>query len=336
MTGKIQLQTLSGPKGLRWSRTLFSVKELGVIGGIVLAAVIFTVLNPQFLSMTEAASIITSAAEIGIIAIGITILMISGEFDLSVGSIYALCPTIWAYLFVQQHWNIWLSLVCALIPAALTGLANGLIVTRFHVNSFIVTLGTQMWWRGIVLVATGGYPISYFGSSKLMHVLGGEVAGGLHFTAVWFVVAAVLGWFVLNKTKFGNWCFASGGKPDAARAMGIPVTRVKVVNFCISALLAGLVGCMDLARLNSVSPAQGQGLELTVIVAAVIGGTALAGGIGSVVGSCLGALLMGMITSGLILMGAPSYWYTSFVGLILIIAVMFNVRVSRISKSRGA
>lgn len=313
---------------------LLSIKELGVIGGLLIAGLVFTVLNPDFVSGPEIASIITSAAEIGIMAIGVTTLMISGEFDLSVGSIYALSPIIWAYLFVQLHWSVLLSLLVALLPAVLTGLINGYIVTRLNVSSFIVTLGMQMWWRGLVLVMTGGYPISYFGQSRIMNALGGSLGNGeFHSTAIWFVVIAVVGWFVLNKTRFGNWCFASGGKSDAARAMGVPVTRVKIINFCTTSVLAGLAGCMDFARLDSVSPAQGQGLELTVIVAAVIGGTALMGGVGSVIGAGLGAILMGMITSGLILVGAPSYWYTSFVGLVLILAVLFNVRMGKLNLS---
>lgn len=155
----------------------------------------------------------------------------------------------------------------------------------------------------------------------ILNALSGRVLGDFRSNALWFIALTFLFHFILNRTKYGNWVYATGRSPDIPRALGVYVFKVKLVNFVISSALAGFSGCIALARFRIIEPVAGIGLELEAI-AAVIGGTSLAGGVGTIIGASLGAFLVGMIRVGLVLAGAPAYWYIGFVGLILIVAVV--------------
>lgn len=305
--------------------------EIGVIAALAILIAVFSALAPTtFPTLAELGNILTVAAEWGIVAVGVTLLMIAGEFDLSVGSVFALSPLLMAFLSTNDHVNIWLAWVLSLLPAIGIGWLNGWITTHFGIPSFITTLGMLMWWKGVVLVATGGSPIADFTPTSLTTALGGQLGQtGLPASAIWFFAAVIIVGVILARSRFGNWVYASGGNPQAALAMGVPVRAVKTVAFIVAAFLAGFAGDIEFARLSAASPTAGSNLELTAIVVAVLGGTSLFGGVGTILGTMLGALMIGMLDSGLILIGAPSYWYTSFVGLILIIAVIINLAIRR-------
>ncbi|MBC7098710.1 ABC transporter permease [Candidatus Bipolaricaulota bacterium] len=302
--------------------------EFGVFVAFLVIFIGFSFTAERFLTFDSIAGIITVAAELGIVTAGITFLMIAGEFDLSVGSVLGVSGMIFAITATAGLPHI-VGLLLSLAAAAAIGLLNGILVVRTRVPSFIITLGSQMLWRGVILAVTGGFPVRYWGDSALLFALNGRFAGQLRISAFWFLGVVMVLAFILTRTRYGNWVFATGGGPEAARTLGIRIHRVKVVNFVVSAVLAGLAGCIQFARFHSVDPTRGQGLELEAIAAAVIGGTLMTGGYGSMIGAMLGALLVGMVRSGLVMAGAPSYWYQAFIGIVLIVASVVNIRLRR-------
>ena len=302
--------------------------EVGALAGFLAVFIGFSVAAPYFLTLDSLAGIMTIAAELGLVAVGVTMLMIAGEFDLSVGSVLGVSSMAFA-LMVRAGWPHLPAFGAALALAAAIGALNGWVVTRGRLPSFIVTLGSMMFWRGVLLAVTGGFPIAYEGKSSLMFALSGRLPGGFHASALWFLAVAGIATVVLTRTPFGNAVFAAGGNPQAARALGVEVDRVKRMGFVLTATLAALAGIIQFSRFGSVDPLRGEGVELEAIAAAVTGGTLLTGGYGSVIGTVLGALIVGMVRNGLVLAGAPAYWYRAFIGLVLVVAVIINLRIRR-------
>ncbi|WP_376791638.1 ABC transporter permease [Thermoflexus sp.] len=302
--------------------------EVGALAGFLAVFLAFAIVAPYFLTLDSLAGIMTIAAELGLVAIGVTLLMIAGEFDLSVGSVLGVSAMAFA-LMAQAGIPHFVAFLAALGLAAAIGALNGWVVTRGRLPSFIVTLGSMMFWRGVLLAVTGGFPIAYEEKSLLMFALSGRLPGGFHASAIWFLVIALIATVVLTRTPFGNAVFAAGGNPQAARALGVEVARVKRIGFILTAVLAALAGIIQFSRFGSVDPLRGEGIELEAIAATVTGGTLLTGGYGSVVGTVLGALIVGMVRNGLVLAGAPAYWYRAFIGLVLVGAVIINLRIRR-------
>jgi simple sugar transport system permease protein len=318
-----------------WLRVI-GRREFGPILGLAVLAIVFNVMSGgNFLDPQELASATSIAAAVGTIGVGVAFLMISGEFDLSVSAVYALTPVVMAKALSANGWNEWSAFGVAIVVAAGVGLINGLITTRFNIPSFIATLGTLFGITGLLFVWTGGYPLPYAAPGKLNLLLGGPI-GHTPFSAPvgWMLFWMLVVWYVLERTRYGNWTYAAGGRAGVARAMGIPVRNVKLGNFVLCSLLAGFAGCTQYAQLGIVSSGFGENYNLIAIVAAVLGGTSLYGVIGSIPGTVVGALILGVLETGLVLIGAPSSWYTAFIGLILIVAVIANARLGRF-KFRG-
>ncbi|WP_412709284.1 ABC transporter permease [Atrimonas thermophila] len=283
------------------------------------------------MTLESLAGIVTVASELGIVACGVTILMISGEVDLSVGSVFGFSAMIFASLSSVGFYP-FIGFLIALLVACIIGLGNGLITVRFRIPSFITTLGTMMLWRGVLLAWTGGFGARYTGKSVFLNFLNGQFLGEFRASALWFIFLIAVFSFILTKTPYGNFVYATGGNREAARLLGIPVDRVKVINFMIVAVLSGLAGCIQFARFASVDPLRGQGMELEAIAATVVGGTLMSGGQGSLIGTLFGVLLIGMVRSGLVMSGAPAYWYQAFIGVILIVAVIINTKLREWTK----
>ncbi|MDR7470150.1 MAG: ABC transporter permease [Armatimonadota bacterium] len=316
------------PRAARGWRQLLAVRELGVLIALGVLVALFTFLQPAFLTLDTFGDILTQAAELGVAAVGVTFLMIAGEFDLSVGSNFAFAGVLLALLVAELAVSPLLAVPAALAVAACIGLLNGVITLATRIPSFITTLGTMMMWRGLALAITGGWPISILTASTLLDVLGGRaVYGTLRVSAIWLLLVTGIFWILLGKTPYGNWVFATGGKREAARALGVPVARVKLVNFTLAGVLAGAAGFMQFGRMSSMSPVWGDALALEAIAAAVIGGTSLMGGSGTILGTILGAITMAAIRVGLVMVGAPAYWYTAFLGVVIVLAVILNVKL---------
>lgn len=301
------------------------------LAGLVAFFIIFSFTATRFVTLESLGGIATVASELGIVACGVTVLMVSGEIDLSVGTVFGFSAMILA-IASNAGVSVGLGFALALLFAIFAGLINGLITTQFGIPSFIATLGTMMFWRGILIGITGGFSVRFWGSSSLLNMLNGQIMGMFRMSSLWFIGIALCLYFVLVKTPYGNAVYATGGSKEAARLLGIPINKIKIINFIISALLAGFAGCIQFARFHSVDPVRGSGLELEAIAATVVGGTLMTGGYGNVIGTLFGALLMGMVRSGLVMSGAPAYWYEAFIGLILIIAVIINTKLGAWAK----
>jgi len=299
--------------------------EFGVIFAFLILFIIFSIFSSKFFTLRNITGILTIVSELGIMAIGVAFLMIAGEFDLSVSSVYALS----GFLFVTlaNKFNSPLAFIITLAVAAFIGFCNGTITLKAHIPSFVATLGTQLIVRGSLLAITGGESVSYKSDIIMPTLLTRFIGSGFRPSHIWFFFLTLLFSLVLTNTRYGNWVFATGGNKAVARAMGVNVNKVKVTNFMLSALMASLSGCIVISRFNLANASFGTGMELEAIASAVIGGTFLTGGYGTIIGVFFGALLMGMMRTGLIMIGAPAYWYQAFVGAILIIAATINLKL---------
>jgi simple sugar transport system permease protein len=304
------------------------MKELGAVAGLLLVMLAFSLLSDRFLTASNMVNVFTVTSELGIIAVGVCFLMIAGEFDLSVSSVFAIAPMVGA-LVASAGAPLFVGILVGLLVAAVIGFINGQLVLRTGVPSFIVTLGGMMFYRGVILAVSRGFPVDYLEPAPLMHFLGGRTTFGLRWSGVWFIVLVVLFQLILARTRYGNHVSAVGGNPGTAKAVGIDVWRVKLTNFVLCSMTAAMAGFMRFGRFRSVDPTSGQLMELEAIAACVIGGALLTGGYGSIVGAFLGAFLMGVMRSGLILAGAPPYWYQGFIGVVLVISVILNTRIRK-------
>jgi len=314
-----------------WSRLVDLVikfrhrPEVGVILAFVVMSVIFSILSPSFLSLRNLTGMLTVVAELGIMVIGIAFLMITGEFDLSVSSVYAFG----GFLFVTlaNGMNSLVAMVIVLAGATIIGFINAMVVLKTRIPSFIATLGMMMFLRGVLLAITGGKSVKYIGDSIVPAILSTRLPLGFRPSHFWFLGLTIIFSVILMRTRYGNWVFATGGDKSVARAMGVNTNRVKIINFMVSSVLASLAGMMVITRFWIANASFGQHMELEAIAAAVIGGTFLTGGYGSIVGAFFGAFLMGTVRTGLVMSGAPAYWYRAFVGAILIIAAAINLKL---------
>lgn len=310
---------------------LLQARAFGAIAAIVVLGAIFQGMSGKFLTTSEFAGIFTVAAPLGITGVGVAFLMISGEFDLSVGSMFAMTPIIMGELISKASWNVWEAFVVSMFLPLTFGILHGVITTRTGIPSFITTLGSYFLLDGAAFVTTGGYPVVDTQHSTLFSLLGGSFgSSGFSAPVIWMVGFTVLLAVLLNFTAFGNWTFAAGGRAGIGRALGVPIARVKTVNFCICALLAGFAGITTFANVGSAAAGSGQTNNLLAIVAAVLGGTSLFGIEGSIVGTMFGAVILGMLDTGLVLVGAPGDLYEAMIGAILIVAVLVNVRLNRL------
>ena len=317
----------AGRNAMRWLRRLSESSSFGAAISAIVALVVFAVIAPNFLSPLSISAILAIAAEVGIIAFGVTLLMVAGEFDLSVGSVLGLCA-LSVPLLMSIGVPALVAIALGFAIAASIGAINGLLVTRTRAPSFIVTLGALFFWRGVVLMLTGGFPVRVNQSEPVFQVFSAKIAG-FNVSVVWMIAVVLILSFLLHRTQFGNWIFATGGNDVAAREMGVNTKSVKVRLFVLTACLAALAGMIQMTRFGSVDALRGQGIELTVIAATVIGGTRLQGGAGSVWGTAFGVTTLAMIELGLLLAGIPGYFYQATVGLLLILAVLVNLYTSK-------
>jgi len=292
---------------------------------VVLIGVFQFTSNGFFLSYANMRGLLGFLPEMALVAIGVTLLMICGEFDLSVGSVFALMPMTMAVLMVAG-WGFLPAVALGMLVCAAIGFINGFLTIKFGIPSFITTLGMLFMARSMTVVISGGFPprlqmdripeqlfIAFVGPGDLLRA-----------SFLWFVGIALFMAFLLSKTNFGNWVRATGGFLPAAQAMGIPTARVKIACFMICSMLAGFAGMIQVLRLGSPLPSIGEGLELQAVAAAVIGGTSLFGGVGSILGGVIGATLIRVIDNGMVLSQVDSNWFKFAVGALTILAVVAN------------
>jgi ribose/xylose/arabinose/galactoside ABC-type transport system permease subunit len=303
--------------------------------GLVL---LFSFFSPhhRFISQANIKTLLALGSEFSIIALGVGLLMISGEFDLSVGSILVFCSFIFIKLF-ETGMNLFLAGCITLGVGTLLGFLNGLITTKARIPSFITTLGTMMLWRGMTLILSQGFqrPFDPAVSPLLGSMLTGRIGGILPAQVVWFVVFGLILGVGLHFHKFGNWVYATGDNKEAARAMGIHTDRVKTICFMTVGILCAFVAVMQIVRVSTFSSRVGDGWELKAIAASVVGGTSLMGGIGSMVGVFLGALTISVIENGLVILRIPYFWTYIVFGLVIIFSVLSSRYLERRKLTHG-
>ncbi|MHA1547499.1 MAG: ABC transporter permease [Alphaproteobacteria bacterium] len=309
--------------------------ELAGLVFLVLLTIIFQIQTSGiFLNAQNVQGILGLLPEMGLVAVGVTLLMICGEFDLSVGSVFALAPMIMAVL-IEDGIPFLPAFTAGLTGAAAIGFANGFLTIRFAIPSFITTLGMLFVVRSITVVISGGFPpfLPTGALPRWLFTVYVGPGGMFRLSVFWFLGTAVLVSLLLSRTNFGNWVRATGGYLPAAEAMGIPTKRVKIACFMICSILAGFAGTIQVVRLGAPLPSLGEGLELQAVAAAVIGGTALSGGIGTILGGIIGAVLIRVIDNGLVLSQVDANWFKMAIGSLTIFAVIANAWLRRRAKS---
>ena len=282
--------------------------------------------NPRFLDERNIRIVMGITPEYIIVAIGIAILMISGEFDLSVGSVFALVPMAIVQL-THQGFNIWLSIALGLSIGIIIGFINGFITLRFGIPSFIATLGMLYIARSLTTVATAGFPPPFpHELPNEMFVYQFEL---FRASLYWSLLVAIILGILLHRSNLGNWIYATGGDVIAASSMGIKTNNIKMFCFILCGFLAGFAGMIQTFRLEAPLPSQGYLLELESIAAAVIGGVSLFGGIGTVIGAMIGAILIRFLESGIIMARIDAEWFRAGLGTLIILSVGFNTYISR-------
>jgi ribose transport system permease protein len=289
---------------------------------IVIIGLILSFLSPVFLSPNNLRTVLLEISTNTYIALGMTLVMILGGIDLSVGSIVAMSGTLTVGFMVLNHQPMWLAATLGLGMGAAIGLINGLIVAFFKIPSFIVTLGMLNVARGVAYVYSGGR------STRMMNPAFTGVGSGylwvLPLPVLYMVVLIVIFVVALNLTKFGTYVYAIGGNRESARLSGVPIKKVEILTFTISGVLAAFAGLVLSARMFSGQPSVGIGYELDAIAACVLGGVSMAGGIGRISGTIFGAIVIGIISNGLNLVNVSSFWQLIVKGIIILIAVIID------------
>lgn len=307
-------------------RKITGLNEFGVLVPTIILVIVVQCINPVFLTYYNLTTVLRSAAYILLPALGMTMLMIAGAIDLSVGSILGLGGCISALCMVSGV-NIWISVIAGVAAGALCGLINGVIIAKLHIPELMVTLGMFYMARGMVLILTGGTPVfpvpDSFNNIERATVL------GLPFIVVIGIVLAGLFFFLLRYTAFGRKIYAIGGNPDTARVSGIHVDRVIIVAYVLTGTISAFAGVMMTGRLGSAQVSAGSGYELTAIAATVIGGTSTKGGKGSVIGTVFGSFFIYALTVSLTTVRISALWQDFVIGLVLIIAVIVDYMRNR-------
>jgi ribose transport system permease protein len=306
-------------------RTVFRLpREIGILGALVVMLLILTVFVPQFRGAGNLVNITRNFSFVGIVAMGMTLVILTGGIDLSVGSVEGMSAVV-AGALLAQGWPLPLAIVIGLLSAAGIGLINGLCITKLHMSPFVPTLATLSIGRSLALIITRGRPISIFGDEHAAFLwIGGGDVFGIPNPVIIFAATAVFFWILASRTVWGRYVYAVGGNERTARLTGLQVDRLKIIVYILCAVFAGLAGIVQLSYLSSVTADAGTGEELAVIAATVIGGANLAGGEGTILGTVLGAIILEVLRNGLLLFGIDPYWQGVVVGAVIIIAVSLD------------
>jgi len=298
------------------------LRQYGIFVVFIIICLILSFISPQFLTVSNWTIIITQASINAILAFGVTFVIITGGIDLSLGSMVAVTGVTAAMLAHPNTFPIALPIFAGLLSGLLMGVFNGFIIIKSNIAPFIVTLGTMTIGRGLALILSKGRPVSNLSDS--FNFIGGGNVLGIPFPIIVLILIFAICSITLKKTLLGRYIYAVGGNEQAARASGINVNQVKMAVYSISGLLAGLAGILLTSRITTGQPNAGASFELDAIAAAVIGGTSTSGGTGTMTGTLVGVLLIGVINNGLDLLNVTSYYQQVVMGIIIIGAVVLD------------
>lgn len=314
------------------------VSKYGILFILMGLIVIIGTISPAFLKVQNFMNIIKQVSVVGIIAMGVTIIIITKGIDLSSGSVLALAAVVAASFAQRSDWGmkfypnlgeipLIVPIMAALLIGAMAGGINGLLISKYKLPAFIATLGMMTVARGLALLYSDGRPISTL-TDSYKFIGQGEILG-IPFPVIIFIIVGVISYILLNHTKFGRYAYAIGGNEKAALVSGIDVNKYKLMVYVYGGLLAGLAALILSSRVNSGQPGMGNMYELDAIASATIGGTSHSGGVGTIGGTIIGALIIGVLNSGLDLMNVSSYWQQVVKGLIIVGAVMLDMKKNK-------
>ncbi|MFU0824939.1 ribose ABC transporter permease [Clostridium sp.] len=289
--------------------------------GFVILCIIMAILSPRFLAVSNIRNVLTQVSVNAVIAVGMTFVILTGGIDLSVGSTLAISGAVAATL-VKNNGNVFVAVVAALVIGALVGLINGVFVAKGKIQAFIVTLATMTIFRGATQVYTNGTPVS--GLGKAFGTIGNKDILGIPFPVLITLIVFLAAFYVLSETRYGRYVFALGGNEDSARLSGINTDKIKTLVYVISGITAAISGIIVTSRIGSASATAGSGYELDAIAAVVLGGTSLSGGEGSVIGTIIGALIIGVLNNGLNLLNVSPYYQAIVKGIVILLAVLID------------
>ena len=304
-------------------RTIVAVREFSLVAVLVIFGIIMTIVSPFFLTWPNLEAILLGLSVEGTVAIGMVILLISGGLDLSVGSTLAFTGVVTGLALMNLALPSPVAILIGLLAALTVGFANGILVSKLKINPFITTLGMLSTVRGLLLVLAHGRAVLNLPES--FTVIGQGRLFGVQYPIYVMLVTVIIADLLMRNSRYFRQSYYIGANERAARLSGINVDLVKILNYCLVAVLAGVAGLLITARFGSSSVTVGSGVELRVLTACIIGGASLNGGEGTVFGAFLGALFMGVLANSLNLLGVDVYWQNLFTGLILIIAVVVDV-----------
>jgi ribose/xylose/arabinose/galactoside ABC-type transport system permease subunit len=295
-------------------------REYGVVIGFILLCVVISFATPAFATQKNILNLLRQSSIIGIIATGMTFVIISGSFDISVGVVAALSGAVTMKLITMGNGvPVAIAVLAALGIGAVVGLINGIAVAKINVPSLIATMAMVSVVKGSMLMFTGGYPITR--TIPVLDTIGNGYVAGIPIPVIIFAAAVAIAFIILTKTRFGRYVYSVGGNEEASKLNGINVDSYKIKVFVINAVLAALAGIVLVGRMGTASPAAGDGYDMDAIASVVIGGTSVAGGSGSVLKTVIGVLLMSVINNSFNLLGVDMYFQYIFKGLIILIAV---------------
>ena len=303
------------------------VRDYGIVVFVIALGLYFSIASPVFLTSGNLLNLVYENATVGIPACAVTLTIIAGNFDLSLGAIFTLAEVFCAWAAV--HWGVWWCFPVAIVSGAAMGLVNGAIITKLRVNAFLATLASALAFTGIALGASGGVEI--VPTSSVFTFIGQQSAGGIQYPDFIFLFVAIVLQLVLAYTVFGRHCYGVGGNRDAARLSGLKVDRIVITTFVITGAACGIAGLIDASSTGqgSASNVLGQNLALLAIAGVALGGTSIFGGIGSVWRTVVGVLMLGMITNGFDLLGIADFWQDIVRGLLIIGAVAVGSLIER-------
>jgi len=321
----VELDVPVQQQGQTWISWLTSRQAFWVFLALVAACIFLTFATNSFATPSNLFNITRNFTFVAVIALGMTIVIITGGIDLSVGSVLCLCSMILAVV-MHAGYSIEIGIAAAIGTALIVGAVNGVLIAYIGIPPFVVTLAMLSFARSLAMVASNNTVVFQFGpdQSKLLFLGGGALLFGISNPVIYMIVLALITGFTLRWTRFGRYVFAIGGNEKAAILTGVPVRRVKLAVYMVSSLSAGIAGIIETGWLGAVTTNLGSGMELQVIAATVIGGANLAGGVGTAFGALVGSALIEVIRNSLGLLGISAFWQGAFVGAFIIIAVSFD------------
>lgn len=299
------------------------VRELLLVGVVLLLCIVWTIMNPQFLSVNNITNILRQGSYTAIAAVGMTMVIIIGEIDLSAGSLVCASGLAGA-LVCKNTGNVLPAVIAALAIGALVGLLNGTLCAIGRLPGFIASLASMTILRGLAYIVTGGNSVVW--ANDTFTKIGTGYAGIVPIPVIIMIIIIIFGVLLTTKLRFGRYIYAVGGNCEASRWSGIPVKRVKIIVYMIMGVLTSIAGLIITARLGSGQPSAGLNFEMDCITAAVVGGTSMSGGRGKVIGTVVGVLLLTVLTNGMTLVGMNTYWQQVLKGVIIVVSVLADTR----------